>query len=526
MKNIYNLKRYAIYVLSMFVTILWTGCENTVLNLEPVDNFYDTNAFSSPERCELAVIGAYDAAQCGLYSNGTRTRGYPFGAASIILSEMRGEDMNLTQTFYNPVYSSTINLSTGNIVSMWETSFEAINRYNVVIQGIEEAGKAGVITNELKEQYLGECYFLRALTYHNLMVHFAYPYNIEGNNNYGLPVYLTPTTSPDQIEEHLNIGRSSVKDTYTQILTDLENAEHMLPETIGESPISRASKGAAIALKTRVYLHERNWGKVIEEAVKLKEGIYSLEPDPATPFISFSSNKESIFSIANSATDNGGVNGAMSAMFNAHTGGRAMCPTSPILYNSKFWREDDKRRNLLYYRESDKYYWCDKYTHGGVYDEWAPIIRYAEVLLNQAEAEARLEHKTEALALLNEVRNRSLDDYENKEYKEEDFNSIQELVEAILWERRIEFHGEGRRWEDIHRLAADDLCPTGGIPAKIEYSKATGKGAFVIGGELDPDWLPEALQAVPYTDRRFLWPIPQNDLIRNPKLAEQQNLDW
>ena len=203
-----------------------------------------------------------------------------------------------------------------------------------------------------------------------------------------------------------------------------------------------------------------------------------------------------------------------------------MCPTSPILYNSKFWREDDKRRNLLYYRESDKYYWCDKYTHGGVYDEWAPVIRYAEVLLNQAEAEARLEHKTEALALLNEVRNRSLDDYENKEYKEEDFNSIQELVEAILWERRIEFHGEGRRWEDIHRLAADDLCPTGGIPAKIEYSKATGQGAFVIGGELNPDWLPEALQAIPYTDRRFLWPIPQNDLIRNPKLAEQQNLDW
>lgn len=526
MKHIDLLKRMAFGLSLICSTGLWTSCEDTVLNLEPVDTFSELTAFSSPERCELSVIGAYDAAQCGLYSNGSRTRGYPFGAASIILSEMRGEDMDLTATFYGPVHTNTFNGSTGNVVSMWETSFEAINRYNVVIQGINGAIESGVLTQEQGEQYLGECYFLRALTYHNLMIHYAYPYNLEGNNDYGLPIYLTPVTDPSQMEAQLKIGRSSVKDTYAQILEDLKNAENMLPDAIGDSPIARASRGAAIALKTRVYLHMRDWNNVITEAAKLKTGPYKLEADPATPFTAFTQNTESIFSIANSAADNGSINGAMSAMFSILEGGRGMCPTSPILYNSSYWRADDKRRGLLLYRESDTYYWCNKYQHPGVYDEWAPIIRYAEVILNEAEAQARLgeNNKEAAVNLLNEVRNRSLADTTTQAYQKEDFADTKALVEAILWERRIEFHGEGRRWEDIHRLTVDDLCPTGGVPAKVSYTSVMEKNISVPNGPIDQSYF--TINAVPYTDHRFLWPIPQNDIIRNPTLAGQQNVGW
>ena len=83
---------------------------------------------------------------------------------------MRGEDMNLTAQFYDYTYSATYNLTTANNVAMWETSFEAINRYNTVYAGIEGAVAAGVITEEKGNQYKGECLFLRALTYHNLMI--------------------------------------------------------------------------------------------------------------------------------------------------------------------------------------------------------------------------------------------------------------------------------------------------------------------------------------------------------------------
>lgn len=79
---------------------LFTACENEVVDLMPVDKFSDGTAYETAARCELAVIGAYDAAQCGYYSGSGWTRGYPFGAASVIQGEMRGEDMNLTAVFY------------------------------------------------------------------------------------------------------------------------------------------------------------------------------------------------------------------------------------------------------------------------------------------------------------------------------------------------------------------------------------------------------------------------------------------
>lgn len=94
----------------------------------------------------------------------------------------------------------------------------------------------------------------------------------------------------------------------------------------------------------------------------------------------------------------------MSAMMSAREGGRAMCPTSPTLYNSKFWKGDDKRRNLVLYRASDDYYFCDKYQNPQTREEYAPILRYAEVLLNEAEAAARAGDKTLALEKLNQVK--------------------------------------------------------------------------------------------------------------------------
>ena len=53
---------------------LFISCESEVVDLEPVNSLTDLTAFSSPERIELAVIGAYDAAQCGFY-NGSYQRG-------------------------------------------------------------------------------------------------------------------------------------------------------------------------------------------------------------------------------------------------------------------------------------------------------------------------------------------------------------------------------------------------------------------------------------------------------------------
>lgn len=100
-------------------------------------------------------------------------------------------------------------------------------------------------------------------------------------------------------------------------------------------------------------------------------------------------------------------------------------------------------------------------------------------------------------------------------------------MNAILWERRFETFGEGLRWGDIHRLAVDDIAPSGGIPAKIKYAAVSGAAAasvFNIGTPIDESWY--LVGAYPYTDRRFLWPIPVTDLSRNATLAAQKNVGW
>ncbi|MBF0648576.1 RagB/SusD family nutrient uptake outer membrane protein [Dysgonomonas sp. GY75] len=530
--------KITISLFTIVAALVFTSCEKDVIDLSPVDKLDDITAYETPERCELSVIGAYDAIQCGLY-NDSYSRGYPFGAASIIQGEMRGEDMNLTAVFYDITYSSTYTPSTANNQYFWEASFEAINRINTVIKGIEGAIENNIISEEKGKSYKGELLFLRALTYHTLLLHFAYPVNVDANNNYGLPLYLTAINTPAEIEEALKIGRSSVTDTYAQILKDLNDAESSFSGNDKNSVngITRASKGSVIALKTRVYLHKRDWDNVISEAKKLVPGTtapfesaiggYKLEASPATPFLSFASNTESIFSVENSADDEASVNGAMAAMMSARPSGRAIVTSSPTLYNTSFWLADDKRRDLLYYSSAYDYYYCDKYRNVQTRDEYAPIMRYAEVLLNYSEAVLRKGgNDALALELLNAVRNRSLATPATQAYTASNFATKKAFLDAILWERRIEFHGEGRRWEDIQRLANDDLSPSGGIPAKIDYARAKGKANFVVGGEVKPAWFSPSRPLIPYSDKRFLWPIPVNDLVRNPTLAAQQNAGW
>ena len=511
----------------LLASLVFTSCEKEVLDLVPAYSLSELSAFDTEAHCALAVAGAYDRMQQGLYdANAGYSHGYPFGSASIIQGEMRGEDFMMSQQFYLITYQGNYSATSANNVAMWTCSFEALNRVNVVLEGIEGAGKEGIISPELTNQYMGEMYFLRALTYQMLLTHFSAPYNMSDyNDNYGLPIFTKPTTTIEGVAEGLAIGRSTVAETYAQIISDLNEAERLLPEEHSLQTVTRANKYAAIALKTRVYLHMRDWANVKTEAEKMLSGPYALEDELETVFTSYAKKSESIFSIENNESDNPSVNGALGSMFNARE--RYMCPMSPILYNTSYWLADDERRDKLVYMHSDNVPYCDKYRSDNR-SEYSPMLRLGEVYMNYAEACLRSGDKPTALTYLNKVRDRSLADATTQTYTDADFATDSLMLVALLWERRIEFYGEGLRWGDIHRLTKDDICPTGGIPAKIAYSKVSEDAAtevFVIGKDIDYDaW--KLAEAIPYTDYRYLWPIPISELNANATLKGQQNVGW
>ncbi|GIV36827.1 MAG: hypothetical protein KatS3mg032_1206 [Cyclobacteriaceae bacterium] len=149
-------------------------------------------------------------------------------------------------------------------------------------------------------------------------------------------------------------------------------------------------------------------------------------------------------------------------------------------------------------------------------------------VLNLAEAIQRTSGtpNARAFALYNAVRSRSVADPATDELT--DFATANDLIQAILNERRIEFVCEGLRWGDIHRLAQDpDFNSWGsGIPAKISRN-ITNYSIYYTG---DPNTNTAILgnpslihAAKPYTDFRFIWPIPNSETTINPVLAAQQN---
>lgn len=531
MKN-FKIENKFIYAILLLITFSVSSCKKYT-ELNPINSLSEATAFDTPANIELVAAGVYNTAAVGTYSGGSG-RGYPFGAASIEQGEMRGEDMVNLATFFQITYESTYTSTTANNINLWSNLYALINQCNILIAGVEAAAAKGTITTAVSTQYSAEARFLRALAHHELVINFSRPY-VDGNgSNVGVPYRTVAVNSTDAVTSQVLVPRGTVAEDYTKILADLDYAETNLPATRSTYAITRATKGAAIALKTRVKLHMNDFAGVITEGAKLGTsaaagpytsaiGNYALTTSPDGPFTSFSNNTESIFSIENSAAANGGVNGALPNMFGpASLGGRGLVATSPNLYNAAFWVTGDTRRTLLQIQQTTtgaKYFFNYKFRDYTNKTDYAPIIRYAEVLLNVAEAYSRTTAlDTRALNLLNAVRNRAVPTA--SQYTIASFTTQNALTQAILNERRIEFAGEGRRWPDITRLSQDANFQVagGGIPAKILVTALSGTGT-----NWDVTLRPTTVAgkaSIAYSDYRYIWPIPTDELNANPNIAK------
>lgn len=498
--------------------------EENIIELEPYNQLSENSAFDTKENILLSVNGMYQAAQVGLYNNGGTSqsgRGYPFGAAYFQQNDMRGEDMVNTASFYAITYTNNWDPSGAlNTVYYWIDTYRLINRANLVIEGVTKAIEKGVISEAEGKDFIGQAMFFRAFSHYELLNFFARPYKFTSDASHlGVPYRLKPSNSVATIDENIKLGRGTVAQNYTQLLSDLDTAENYMTSKTTKSTkngIVYASKEAAIALKTRVYLSKGDFPKVITEADKLN-GKYTLTSDPNAPFANNYGNSESIFSLENSATNNPGVNGALASQYN----GRRLIAISPVIWNEGSWLATDKRRGASMVLSVSGVLFSNKYKDTSTLSDASPLLRYAEVLLNRAEAKARLDDPT-YLADLNAVRNRSLANPATEQYTA--FATKADAVKAILLERRIEFLAEGLRWNTIHRLQHDDVAPMSGIPQKYKNGANPVAADYKIG--IPYVFKTGDVPGLAYSDYRFVWPIPTLETSANPTLAAQQNPGW
>ncbi len=493
------LKIKSAYAAGLMTLLLFfaAGCNpDEVLNPTQPTTLSDQEAFSSPSRVLLQVNGLYASLKSGQL----------LGGRMQVYNEVRGEDFtnrlgNGVTALFAWNYSQ---LSTNaEPFNAWTNAYLTINRCNVFLKGLDD--NAGVVDEALANQYRGEARFIRAVTYYFLVNLYARPYALNNGASPGLPLRLEAETGP----ANRDLARSTVAEVYDQIAQDLDFAEQNLPLTYATPllNVTRAHRNSAIAFKTRVYLAMQRYDKVVEEARKIvpqtagpfkaTSGVlHELTPNVATVFAAPYTSSESIFSLPMTTNDVPGVQNGLGHYFNRPGSGFGngeyyLDPgTQGILNNPAFTATDARRTALLVgvTTGTTTLTYVRKFPLNP-FTDYPPITRYAEVLLNYAEAQARLAAGVDPLALnlLNAVRGRSAPD---AVYTETSFATSADLVNAILLERRIELMGEGFRGIDITRLGLP-------LPAK------TG-----VQG------------SVPVSSQQYIWPIPQVELDNNRLMVQ------
>lgn len=479
MKNIRILLQSA---LSVSLLLGGVACTENILETEPQTQISERTAFSTPAKILAQVNNLYAKLQVANF----------YGSRFVLFNEQRGEEFS--QNDGNASVGALIwqqnALSSDNFVNgLWSAAYTAINASNIFIQ---EVSNTSVITSPLREQYVAEAKFTRALSYLVLVQTYAKPFNADNGASLGVPLRLSAETS----EGNNDLARSTVAQVYNQILQDLNEAEKGLPETYSTPTLnaSRAHKATAIALKTRVLLAKGDYAGVVTEAKKIVSTIppfqyvsgtltHRLEANVATLYSGTYVGGEAVFSILFNNIDAPGTQGALAYNYL----GAVVLSLNPVGIGANpalAANSTDARSKLITTKNAQRV--STKFPKITTpYTDFIPVIRYAEVLLNYAEAAAETGDLSTATALLSAVRNRSDAAFV---FSPEATVNKAALVQTILTERRIELLGEGHRAPDLQRRVQI-------LPAK----------AGAVGSA------PQVLPA----DRNYIWPIPSDELATN-----------
>lgn len=165
-------------------------------------------------------------------------------------------------------------------------------------------------------------------------------------------------------------------------------------------------------------------------------------------------------------------------------------------------------------------------------------IRYAEVLMNYAECAAELDKKDEAYAILKQIRNRAgILPGSDGLYGLNAGMSHDDMIKAIMLERKIEFAFEGKRYWDLRRrrLFASELNGTRrhGLLPKLKISQEEfDKIKDNVDIDKDKDtYFRDSLVVldtkfdIDFKDNYYFYAIPNKHLETNSKLEQTQGWD-
>ncbi|MDP4222709.1 MAG: RagB/SusD family nutrient uptake outer membrane protein [Bacteroidota bacterium] len=480
-----------------FILVLLTGCSTKYLDPVPQTSLSDLSVFDTKDRIVAQVNGMYAFMKSGAFQGGRF-----FVYEDVKADNFIPKSSNLVTNF--ATWNHTEVSSTNEVQNCWGAIYAAVNAINVFLDGLTTRHDAGTLPTTVSQadydQYRSEALTLRAICYFDLLQLYTKPYNQGSGANPGVPLRLKAEKS----SEGNDLARSTVTEVYAQILKDLNEAEPLAVSTYSTDLLNttRIHKNTIIAFKTRVYLHMGDWAKVVSESAKIvtatapftaPSGVaFALNPSFTAIFQTPYTSKESIFSMPFTTTDGPGTQNGLPHYYSFSSSESYYLNVNPGFAYALMDVADVRKTSLVL---NGGNYFLSKYPDFTTLTNYAPVIRYAEVLLNRSEALVRAGSAVtqEAVDLLNAVRTRS---FPAGAYTTASFAAAADFYNAILLERDIEFLGEGIRTMDLQRLSLP-------FPAKD-------------GGSMG------SVPAIPSSSIGYIWPIPANELSLNKLMTPNQ----
>lgn len=487
-----------LYITSiLLIEIMLNSCNDNFLELSPKSQLATVSTWNTKDDATMATIG--------IYTNMTDPSRSILPDRAIIRMDNYSDNSTDVFTFSDElrIGLGTQDASLAYFKNHWANAYRGIRLCNDVL------GNIGRINADdaFKESITGEAKFMRAYYYQDLIKKFG-----------AIPYYdYKPKVSED------NFQRMPVKDVLQKILGDLDVAINVLPVKWETQYSGRATKGAALALKTRVLLYHEKYSEAASTAKQLIDmGKYDLFPDFGGIWLTVNEGNQEVIweqqfnkNIQGNNTDvffNPKVMGGYTVLsplqnfidaFEA-TDGKII--TESNVYNPKDpWTNRDPRLRYTVFFHGDKIGTkiydvtgelggIDKIGTGNatrtgyavrkffdpsvtVFGALAssrnyPILRYAEVLLNYAEAKIESNSIDQSvLDAINRVRARAykttMDNITG--YPKITTTDQSKLREIIRRERRVELAFEGLRIYDIRRWKIAPVVMNGPVYGKNGY---------------------------------------------------------
>ncbi|WP_294322396.1 RagB/SusD family nutrient uptake outer membrane protein [uncultured Chryseobacterium sp.] len=447
--------------LSLVLLAASIGCKDDYLDVDQPGRIQAASFFTTQDDAMQATSAIYSALRS--WENSAFPAQFVFGVPADDVE--KGSNPG-DASFINAYDQFTYTASDGGVEGYWIGQWQFVNRCNQVLTNVPNINMDAT----LKTRLLAEARMLRAYFYFNLV-------RIYG----GVPIF-----DGLPADKNYNIPRNSVDEVYNFIISDLSAAAAVLPQAYPASDLGRVTKGAALGLLSKVYLYKKDWQKAYDTSNQVIALGYSLDPNfnhlfrPAGEFGS-----ESVFEVnCQCSTEFGGSQYAEVQGVRNQFGWGFFTPSSAL---ESAFETGDIRKELTILREGETTPEGDLIHKGDPQagNSWNQkayvptslnnsacgygsiqnirILRFAEILLINAEAANELGNTTTAITNLNKVRTRA--------GLAGTTATTQPALRTAIWrERRVELAMEGDRFVDLVRTgqAATVLAPYGFKAGKNE----------------------------------------------------------